>query len=425
MDKKLAISTLDLVECLSTAMDLISPALANHQRRVGYIALQLAKEASLPIGTQKDILIAGLLHDCGALAMPGRLQTLRFDLYEDGTFDPASHAEAGYQLIRQFRLFTEVPTYIRFHHQPWNKGAKRQDGEEVPMAAHIIHLADRVDVLVRGTDHILLQRKGIEAKIDAHCGTLFCPALVDAFHRVAHRECFWLDIASISMGAVLAGESGFAHESLTSQDLLDMARLFGHIIDFRSRFTATHSSGVSAVASALARLSDFSEHQCMLMQIAGNLHDLGKLAVPLEILNKPGKLTEEEFTIVKAHTYYTHKILSNFRDLSDVRQWAAFHHEKMDGSGYPFHYHGRQLSMGARLMSVADVFTAITEDRPYRKGMPSDEATTVLRDMARQQALDHEAVCLLLDNFDNVNQTRIMAQTESHKAYQDFSNFLK
>lgn len=424
MKNDFAISTLNLVECLSMAMDLISPALANHQRRVGYIALQLAKEAGLPIATQKDILIAGLLHDCGALAMPDRLQTLRFEHDADGPVDQTSHAEAGYRLIKQFRLFAELATYIRFHHHPWDKGAVRPNGEPVPLAAQVVHLADRIDVLINGNSHILLQRQEIEAKIDRHSGTLFCPDLVETFHRLASRECFWLDIASISMGAAVTDETGFARETLNIHDLLDMTGLFGHIIDFRSRFTATHSSGVSAVASFLSRLVGFSENRALLMKIAGNLHDLGKLAIPLEILNKPDKLSAQEFTIVKAHTYYTNRALSNLKDLSEVREWASLHHEKMDGSGYPFHYHGHQLSQGARLMAVADVFTAITEDRPYRRGMSMGETTTVLRDMARSQALDPESVGLLFDNFAAVNQTRVIAQTESLKAYQDFTSFL-
>jgi len=158
----------------------------------------------------------------------------------------------------------------------------------------------------------------------------------------------------------------------------------------------------------------------MMMKIAGNLHDLGKLAVPVEILEKPGALTAAEFNIVKAHTYYTYKVLRNFRDMENIREWAAYHHERLDGNGYPFHLQAAELSLGARVMAVADVFTAITEDRPYRAGMAPDRASQVLVDMAANKALDGDVVQLLLDNFADVNQLRVLAQTASREEYQAF-----
>ena len=418
----ISISTLDLVECLSMAMDLISPALANHQRRVGYIAMRLAEDMGLPAAVRKNTLIAGLLHDCGALSMADRTVTLNFELGADGELVPHRHAVAGYRLIKKFRLFADAAQYIRFHHMPWEHGGGCSwQGEEVPISAHIIHLADRVEVLIKDQAHILLQQEEIVERIERNAHSLFCPELVEVFKMVAQREAFWLDVASIGLGTAVAGESGFAHEKLDCDDLIEMTELFGHIIDFRSRFTATHSSGVSACAAALAGLAGFSDSQCLMMRIAGNLHDLGKLAVPIEILEKPGRLTAAEFNLVKAHVYYTHKVLAKFRDMEEIRKWAAHHHERLDGKGYPFHLAGAELSTGERVMAVADVFTAITEDRPYRKGMAAQEAAGILENMARNNVLDREIVQLLLDNFDEVNHLRGAAQSESRKEYASFS----
>ena len=417
----ISISTLDLVECLSTAMDLVSPALANHQRRVGFIALRLAEQMGMGRELCKEALIAGLLHDSGALSMPDRAITLTFELGPTDSFSPHKHAVAGYHLVRKFRPFADVAQVIRFHHLPWGNGAGASCRDrEVPLGAHLIHLADRIDVLVNDKVHILLQRPNIVDVIKHKSGELFQPQLVDAFVELARKEDFWLDIASVSMGAGVVADSGFAHEKLDCDDLLDMTELFGHIIDFRSRFTATHSTGVATCAASLARLANFSEAECMMMKIAGNLHDLGKLAVPVEILEKPAALTESEFNIVKAHTYYTYRVLRNFRDMEKIRQWAAYHHERLDGNGYPFHLQGAELSMGARVMAVADVFTAITEDRPYRAGMSPQEASRVLVGMAKNGALDGEVVQLLLDNFADVNHLRVLVQSASREEYQDF-----
>ena len=417
----ISISTLELVECLSTAMDLISPALANHQRRVAFIALRLAEQMELPEEERKEALIAGLLHDSGALSMPDRAITLNFELRSSDSFSPQQHAVAGYHLIRKFRPFAHVSQVIRYHHLPWEDGdGAYSDGEEVPLGAHLIHLADRIDVLVNDKTNILLQRENVLEVVKRNKGGMFHPQLIEAFEELARKEAFWLDIVSVSLGAGVVSDSGFAHEKLDSDDLLDMTELFGHIIDFRSQFTATHSSGVSTCAASLARLAGFSEADCMMMKIAGNLHDLGKLAVPVDILEKPGALTAAEFNVVKAHTYYTYRVLRNFRDMESIREWAAYHHERLDGNGYPFHLRGDQLSLGARVMAVADVFTAITEDRPYRAGMPAERASRVLVDMAANKALDSDVVQLLLDNFTEVNQLRVLAQTACRDDYQQF-----
>ncbi|MDH3392402.1 MAG: HD domain-containing protein [Desulfobulbaceae bacterium] len=417
----ISISTLDLVECLSTAMDLVSPALANHQRRVGFIALRLAEQLGMESSLRKEALIAGLLHDSGALSMQDRVMTLNFELGSTDSFSPHQHAFDGYRLIRKFRPFIDVAQIVRFHHLPWEngKGATYCD-EEVPLGAHLIHLADRIDVLISDKTNILLQRQHIIDRIESRKDQLFHPQLLEAFVELAGKEAFWLDVANVSMGTRVVAESGFAHEKLDCDDLLDMTELFGHIIDFRCRFTATHSSGVSACAASLARLARFSESECMMMKIAGNLHDLGKLAVPVEILEKPAPLTDAEFSIVKAHTYYTFMVLRNFREMDNIREWAAYHHERLDGKGYPFHLRGDELSMGARVMAVADVFTAITEDRPYRSGMTPEDARRVLVDMAENKALDGDVVQLMLDNFAEVNHMRVLAQTASLDEYQAF-----
>ncbi|MCM8763776.1 MAG: HD domain-containing protein [Candidatus Omnitrophica bacterium] len=202
--------------------------------------------------------------------------------------------------------------------------------------------------------------------------------------------------------------------------LINLAKLFYRIIDFRSRFTATHSIGVAMTAKALSKLIGFSERECQMMEIAGYLHDLGKLEIPAEILEKPAKLTEDEFNIIKSHTYYTYSILKTISDLDLINDWPSFHHERLDGKGYPFHHKSRDLSIGSRIMAVADVFTAISEERPYRKGMSSDKALQVLQQMAQDSALDAHVVSTLAIHFNQANSIRITVQASASKEYHEF-----
>jgi HD-GYP domain-containing protein (c-di-GMP phosphodiesterase class II) len=199
--------------------------------------------------------------------------------------------------------------------------------------------------------------------------------------------------------------------------------MFSQIIDFRSSFTATHSKGVTVTSTALARLSNFSDTECKMMEVAGYLHDLGKLSVPAEILEKPAGLTIDEFDIIRGHTYFTYKILSNVANLDIINSWASFHHECLDGKGYPFHLKEDGLSLGSRIMAVSDIFTAITEDRPYRKGMNKTESLKVVETMAKNNKIDTDIVSVLKLNYDEINSARIVAQKESSVEYKEFRQY--
>jgi HD-GYP domain-containing protein (c-di-GMP phosphodiesterase class II) len=416
MIKESRIPLFDMVMCLSNAMDLVSQAAVDHHKRVAYIALSIADEMGLSTEEQNSLLWAGLLHDSGALSLKERLDIIQFKVE-----NPYEHAELGYLLFKGFELFSKIAILIRYHHTCWDEGRGSEfRGNKVPMGSHILHLADRVAVLIRREKEVVGQVKGICERIEKNSGTMFVPELVDVFRSLSTKEYFWLDAVSPSIGSILARRSGLVTIELDMVGLLNLAKLFCQIIDFRSRFTATHTSGVAATAEALSRLIGFSERECQMMKTAGYLHDLGKLVVPAEILEKPAKLTEDEFNVIKSHTFYTYRILETISDLDVINVWASFHHERLDGKGYPFHHKGEDLSLGSRIMAVADVFTAITEGRPYRKGMSSDKASQVLQQMAQDSALDSNVESTLRIHYDEVNSIRIAAQAAASKEYQEF-----
>ena len=202
--------------------------------------------------------------------------------------------------------------------------------------------------------------------------------------------------------------------------MLALSRLICRIIDFKSEFTATHSSGVAASGRELARLAGFSRNKCRMFEIAAYLHDLGKLAVPSEILEKPGKLSTEEWQVMRTHVYYTYQILSPIKAFEEIASWGSLHQERLDGSGYPFHYTAKDIPPGARIMAVADVFTAVTEDRPYRKGMAKEESIRELRDMVSRGELDGALVDLLVRNYDDIDHLRAKAQASAVEEYERF-----
>ena len=274
-----------------------------------------------------------------------------------------------------------------------------------------------IAVLIDSKNEILGQVNAICAKIREQSGDMFSPTLVDAFMSLARKEYFWLDTRSSTMYRFLRRKARSKTIVMDLDQLNDLAMLFARVIDFRSSFTSTHSSGVSASAGRLAELCGFSERECRMMKIAGYLHDLGKLAVSREILEKPGALTPEEFNVIRSHTFHTYRILETVEDFETINTWAAFHHERLNGNGYPFHHVGKDLSLGSRIMCVADVFTAVTEDRPYRTGMSDASTKKVLRAMAQSGTLDPAIVAMLDCHFEDINGVRSQAQSDSRKIY--------
>lgn len=387
------IDVLSLFSSLSWAMDLMDPHVADHQRRVAYIALKLAQEMALPAEEQDCLLLAALLHDCGIFSQQDKLGALRLDF--DGEM-AHGHAQVGALLMRKLRAhlfgqgFPELPDLILHHHLPWDRGrGARHQGRDVPLAAHVLHLADRVEVLVKRHQEPLGQAKGVVGEIVKKKHAMFLPEAVEALEGLARREYFWLD-----QGCPQALQQELALSDGTGQVVLDLAGLaglaevFASLVDFKSRYTAAHTAGVAVVGRFLAQEAGLAEHQQGMVEIAGLLHDLGKLAVPNEILDKPGPLGAEEFNVIKQHPYYTHRLMGAILGWEPLASWGALHHERLDGSGYPFRLAGGEIPLGARIIAVADVFTALAEDRPYRPAMSLPGTLAILNDMAATGKLD-------------------------------------
>ncbi|MGQ9756243.1 MAG: HD-GYP domain-containing protein [Desulfotomaculales bacterium] len=136
--------------------------------------------------------------------------------------------------------------------------------------------------------------------------------------------------------------------------------------------------------------------------MAGLLHDLGKLSVPEAVLNKPGPLDRRELNLVRGHSYYTYRILYRIPETREIAAWAGYHHERLDGRGYPFGLAVPEIDTGARLLAAADVFVALVEDRPYRAGLPRAGVEAVMREAVRSGALDATAVDVLLGSCDEL-----------------------
>lgn len=162
--------------------------------------------------------------------------------------------------------------------------------------------------------------------------------------------------------------------------------------EFRDDETGQHTQRVGRTAAILARALDLPSEQVKLIQGGAPLHDMGKLGIPDEILRKPGKLTAQEFEVMKTHTTIGAQILSGsrFPILQKAEEIALTHHERWDGTGYAG-LAGERIPLSGRIVALADVFDALTNDRVYRKAMPLEEALAEI-ELQRGRHFDPEMV---------------------------------
>lgn len=412
MRRQLSVNLGNLLLSLSDAMDLASPQLAQHQQRTAFTVWQMGKVAGVSEEIMEDAFIAALLHDIGALSVEEKVALRQSFVEEVEIEDTDTHCIRGYILLKKVPWLAPPAQIVRFHHREWSEWDEPIEAPHV-LKSQLLFLADRLERLVVRDKYILHQDEDLISKIKRMSGTDVHPDVVEYFVAVANREEFWLDLVSPRLYSLLLHEGPYRKFEVDIFSIHSLSQLFGNIIDFRSRFTATHSAGVAACATMLAKIFGLTDMEVQLMEIAGNLHDLGKLGIPNSILEKRGKLSKEEFSVIRSHTYHTYSLLNTIGNLEQIAEWAAFHHERLDGSGYPFHLTADELGTGARIMAVADIFTALAEDRPYRKGMSQNEIRRIIKQFGDREVLDPRIISLLFDNYDqvasNVKEAQISA----------------
>ncbi len=406
----------DLIELLigmSRAMDRVSPRLDGHQLRTAWVASRLGLRMELPRPELLDLVLASLLHDCGALSLKERL------LLHGTEPSPlsAAHAERGHRLLRRYAPLAAAAEMVRWHHLPWDQRAEEEELHgAIPRGAQILHLADRCATLLERDQEPLGQSGDILARLREESGSRFWPEAIAALDAEGAAEGFWLTLAWEDLAALVKHEYSPSRVGMDWGSLFDLSRLVSELVDFRSRYTAMHSRSVAAAALAIARQADMAPHDCRSIAVAGYLHDVGKLVVPLELLDKPAALTPAEFAIVRSHGFWGYRILDGLPALRQVKLWGALHHERLDGLGYPFRLDGEELQGGTRILGVADIYTALTEPRPYREGMAPGVALDLLAGMAQRGVVDERVLAWLRASIEVIDEARDEARAEVRRA---------
>lgn len=347
----------------------------NHSKRTAYISLKLGEQLNLPEIFMKELYISSLLHDIGA-------SNFLKESHMTNTFI-LDHCKNGSNIIANFPVFSNISPVILYHHENFDgSGAMSLKGDEIPLASQIIRLSDLVELLYNEDEPSYKQRNKIISWIKLNSNSIFSENLVNSFLSIAEKDIFWFDIENISfMDFILDNISPKLNIYLDLYEFEKIAYIMASIIDNKSSFTAKHSRSIANLAWMVSNHIKYPEEKCLEMKIAGLLHDIGKLAIPNNILDKPGELTQNEFSIIKSHVYYTKIILDRIEDISNISDWACNHHEKLNGTGYPRKLDDFTLCEEAKILCVCDIYQALIEDRPYRKGLDIPMAFSIMDGM--------------------------------------------
>lgn len=387
----------NLITALSKALDLTSSGILTHHQQVTLASMEMAKALGLSAKEKEILFYSAIIHDVGVSTSKEKASIMEFD------YGTPQHAVAGAKRLINSPILAPYSETVSHHHDRWDgdtpSGLK---GEDIPLSSRIIHLTDRFAVLIRKGRFVIGQDGEILERIEQSTGSEFQPMLVDCLKGLVLKESLLLDMTTDFMPKLLDYIAPAWNIEVDMDGLLDIARIFADVIDQKSSYTRKHSQNVTDVAKRLAGKAGFSLREVKMMEIAGLLHDLGKLSVPDEVLDKHGRLSKEEFNIIRGHTYFTYHILHMVDELKTVSEWAAFHHEKLNGNGYPFHLSSEGIPLGSRIMAVSDVFSALSEDRPYRKALTNEGMLSEMKMMVDKGALDGNVVDLLRENIEEI-----------------------
>ncbi len=363
---------LDYVE-----MDIIQN-ISHHNQRVAYIADSMAKEYGLSEIERMDLSVSALLHDSGMAQDRTNIKNLQ------GLESTITHCRASEDILSVFPMQVKRENILLYHHE-FLDGSGYFGIKEVPIFSQIISMADIIERyynLGHSSNEIYELIKKLKNK--------FNESLINVFFKISKHPAFWINMEPLFIQKVLNDTLPDHIIDTNWSEIRKITKVLSSIIDTKSVFTARHSQGLANKAEIMADFYKFDEDTKNKFIIAADLHDLGKLAVPNHILDKPGKLTEDEFSIIQKHTYYTRRALESIEGFEDITEWASNHHEKLNGRGYPF---GKtDICFKSRVMCVLDIYQALTEDRPYREGLSHEQSMSIIFNMANDGQIDSNIV---------------------------------
>ena len=422
MSSRLIVGKAELLSALSYALDLTEGQPEGHGVRCCWIGMRIGRELGLSAEELDDLYYMLLLKDIGCSSNAARIcqlyltddlefkrdaklldeslpQVLRFVLAHTGLKAGLSErfrslvtvftsggtiarelietrCQRGAEIVRMMRFSERVASGILDLDEYWNGKGKPVGlkGTDIALSARIGLIAQVVDVF-----HTSAGATAAKKEVARRAGSWFDPDLVQVFDRIAADPVFWDTLASPDLkGTVIAMAGDDMADGVDEDYLDDVAAAFAEVVDSKSPFTSGHSKRVALFTDMIAEQIGMDEQQRRSLKRVALLHDIGKLGVSNQILDKPGRPDDDEWASIRSHPALSEQILSKIAAFSDLARIAGAHHERLDGKGYPRGIGSDDICLETRIVTTADIFDALTADRPYRAAMPVSQALAIM-----------------------------------------------
>ncbi len=365
----------------------------SHSERVAWMASRVAVKLGLSPKEQNTLVLVAAVHDNAIPMCEHVVRHLSIESTLENLNDVlVTHCMTGEQNMRTSYGYEAVRNVVLYHHENYDgSGTFHQKGEAIPLMSRIIHVVDdaaiQYDLGHMGpADYRELKENFVKFK-----GILYAPDVVDAF-LLAFPSAESLRWSGDAMRSALRREYPGELIELSPSHVTSLANAIARVIDYKCAAHCTHSREVSKKAGIMADYYGWDEDEKAQFVLAGAIHDIGKLQIDSRILEKPERLSATEYRIMKRHAAYGYQILRDIRGLELIGHWAYMHHEKLDGSGYPFGVGAEDLEFKDRLMACIDIYTALLEDRSYKDVFTHEEAMQELRTQASAGKIDGRIV---------------------------------
>ncbi|WP_321277269.1 HD-GYP domain-containing protein [Thiomicrorhabdus indica] len=409
MDQQ-SISFADVAFALVSTLDLVGDD-DGHGKRVAQMSYQVGKAYGLDEDELNELFLAGLLHDLGVSTTYVHSHLIESMEWE-GVHE---HCRVGAKLAEESSVLRHLSPYILHHHDRWSQlqrwVAAGRLSERQAILANTILLVDRIDAFAwqelvkKGYKYYHMAKDFCLQQIDLRWREFFSESIYQAFLQASQADIFWMmnDKQEVI---------DFTHQHLAKLDwmismseLQEMAKIFANAVDAKSPFTYQHSLGVASLARYLAKQIGLSDSTQQRIYLAGLLHDLGKLDMEDEVLDKQGPLDQQERQKMNRHSFVSLMILRRIKGMEDIALWASQHHEKLNGGGYPTRE--KDLPLESRILAVADIVQALAQNRPYREGLAMPKILSIVDEMTEQGELDKAVVNCLHANSNQAYQVAL------------------
>lgn len=382
------ITSKNLVQILRNTLNHMDPRLVNHGTRVAYMVWKtLTYEGKMDSKSMRDATMIAMLHDVGAYKTEEIDKMMQFE-----TTQIFEHSAYGYLFLKYLSPLKDLPRVALCHHIPYDHLVQLQLPEW--RLIQLITLCDRIDVLMNEYNDITIAMNEIQKSREQ----LIASEILDLLLCADQQDHFLARIYEQKEEV----ELDILYTSIFQRDeIYDYLRMIAFSIDFRSEFMVSHTLTTTSISTKLAGLLHLSEDEIEKIYIGSLLHDLGKVAIPVSILEYPGKLDEEKMRIMRTHVTYSAEILDGYID-QEVCNIAIRHHEKLNGNGYPHGLHAIDLDIKERITAIADIFSALVGTRSYKKSFGQAEISSILQQNADNGSLDPSLVKLAIEHYDDI-----------------------